>query len=68
METIAIKTESIQLDQLLKWANIAASGGEAKQLIQSGQVLLNGTVETRRSKKVYRGDLVTVGDRTIKVT
>lgn len=67
METIEIKTESIQLDQLLKWAGIAATGGEAKLMIQGGQVLLNGTVETRRSKKVYRRDVVTVGARTIKV-
>ena len=67
MEKIEIKTESINLDQLLKWANIAASGGEAKQLIQSGEVLLSGAVETRRGKKVYRNDIVTVGDRTIKV-
>lgn len=36
-------------------------------MIQGGQVLLNGTVETRRSKKVYRSDVVTVGARTIKV-
>jgi len=67
METIEIKTESIQLDQLLKWAGIAATGGEAKLMIQGGQVFLNGTVETRRSKKVYRSDVVTVGARTIKV-
>ena len=67
MEKIEIKTESINLDQLLKWANIAASGGEAKQLIQSGEVLLNGAVETRSGKKVYRNDIVTVCDRTIKV-
>ena len=67
METIEIKTESIQLDQLLNWAGIAATGGEAKLMIQGGQVLLNGTVETRRSKKVYRSDVVTVGARTIKV-
>jgi len=67
METIEIKTESIQLDQLLKWANIVATGGQAKQLIQSGQVLLNGEIETRRSKKVYRNDVVTVGDYTFRV-
>jgi len=38
MEEIKIKTPVIHLDQLLKWANIVASGGEAKQLIQGGQV------------------------------
>ncbi len=67
METIEIKTESIQLDQLLKWASAAATGGEAKHLILSGQVLLNGTVETRRSNNVHRNDIVTVGNRTFKV-
>ncbi|HKM17614.1 MAG: RNA-binding S4 domain-containing protein [Firmicutes bacterium] len=67
METIEIKTGSIQLDQLLKWAGAVETGGEGKMLIQSGQVLLNGAVETRRSKKVYPNDIVTVGSRTFKV-
>ena len=67
METIEIKTGSIQLDQLLKWAGAVETGGEGKMLIQSRQVLLNGAVETRRSKKVYPNDIVTVGSRTFKV-
>ncbi|NLM68636.1 MAG: S4 domain-containing protein YaaA [Firmicutes bacterium] len=67
MEKIEIRTESINLDQLLKWANIAATGGEAKHLIQSGEVLINGIVETRRGKKVYRNDVVTVSGQSFKV-
>lgn len=67
MEKIEIRTESINLDQLLKWANIAATGGEAKHLIQSGEVLINGIVETTRGKKVYRNDVVTVSGQSFKV-
>lgn len=58
MEEIKIKTDIIQLDQLLKWTNVVASGGEAKFLIQSGQVKVNGEVETRRSLKLKPGAVV----------
>lgn len=60
MKDIKIKTPVIQLDQFLKWANIVASGGEAKQLIQGGLVSVNGQVETRRSVKIKPGDLVSL--------
>ncbi len=67
MEVIEINTESIDLDQFLKWANAASSGGEAKYLIKNGEVSLNGRIETRRGKKVYRNDIVTIGNRQFKV-
>lgn len=67
MEIIEINTESIDLDQFLKWANAASSGGEAKYLIKNGEVSLNGRIETRRGKKVYRNDIVTIGNRQFKV-
>lgn len=60
MKEIKIKTSTIQLDQFLKWANLVASGGEAKQLIQGGQVSVNGKVETRRSVKVSPGDQIEI--------
>ncbi|MDI9441779.1 MAG: RNA-binding S4 domain-containing protein [Firmicutes bacterium] len=60
MEEIKIRTESIQLDQLLKWAGAAATGGEAKYLIQNGQVSVNGNVELRRSTRVQPGDVVEI--------
>jgi ribosome-associated protein len=56
-----MSTESeptIRLDQFLKLVNAVASGGEAKHLIQEGEVTLNGAVETRRSKKIHEGDVV----------
>ena len=52
--------ETIELDQFLKLAEVAQSGGEAKHLIQSGVVMLNGVVETRRGKKLRPGDRVSV--------
>ncbi|NLL42473.1 MAG: RNA-binding S4 domain-containing protein [Firmicutes bacterium] len=65
MKEVEINTDSIQLDQFLKWTNAVGSGGEAKILIQSGQVLVNGQVETRRSVKLIPGSVVelTSGDK-----
>ena len=54
METITITTEYIKLQDLLKLAG--ATGGEAKLLIQEGQVLVNGEVCTQRGKKIRPGD------------
>jgi len=58
---------TIRLDQFLKLANLVRSGGEAKHLIQGGQVLLNGVVETHRSRKIGPGDQVTLGDVPVEV-
>ncbi len=61
------ETTTIRLDQFLKLTGLVKSGGEAKYLIQNGEVLLNGEVETRRSKKLRVGDVVTLGDYEITV-
>ena len=60
MQHIVIHTENIKLDALLKLAAVVATGGEAKQLILSGCVTVNGTPELRRGRKVRRGDVVEV--------
>ena len=54
--------ETIKLDQFLKLAQIASTGGQAKHLIQSGFVMVNGEVETRRGRKLRHGDRVVVED------
>jgi ribosome-associated protein len=51
--------ETIQLDQFLKLADLVGSGGEAKHVIRSGVVLVNGKEETRRGRKLKHGDVVT---------
>ena len=49
---------TLRLDQFLKLSGIAESGGRAKLLIQSGEVQVNGDVETRRRRKLVIGDVV----------
>ena len=49
---IPITTEYIKLDALLKFAGLAATGGEAKQAIEAGEILVNGEVCTMRGKKL----------------
>ncbi len=58
MREVAIHTDYIQLDQALKLAGVVASGGEAKAAIQDGSVLVNGSAETRRGKKLHVGDTI----------
>jgi len=65
---IAIKTEFIRLDALLKFADLVGSGGEAKVLIQDGAVSYNGAVCTMRGKKCRPGDQIQVGDTTITIS
>ena len=48
------------MDQFLKFAGVAETGGHAKQLIKEGIVLFNGEICTQRGKKLYPGDEVTV--------
>ena len=50
--------EVIDLQDFLKLAGLVDTGGEAKFLIQTGEVRLNGEIETRRRKKIRRGDRV----------
>ena len=54
--------ETISLNDVLKLSGLAGTGGQAKMLIQSGQVLVNGEVETRRKHKLKEGDVVRVGE------
>ena len=48
----------MKLDQFLKWHNVVSSGGEAKILINSGQIKVNGEIEKRRGRKLVQGDKV----------
>ena len=57
----------ITLGQALKAASIAGTGGEAKVLVQMGEVLVNGEVETRRGRKLEEGDVVEVGEEQLEV-
>ena len=58
MEQIAINTEYIKLDSLVKYASLVGTGGEAKLVIAEGMVTVNGEVCTMRGKKIRPGDRV----------
>ena len=55
---------TIQLDQFMKYVGMVGSGGQAKVVIQGGEVRVNGVVETRRKKKLKAGDKVTFRGQT----
>ena len=67
MIEINIDSEYIKLDQALKLADVASTGGHAKFLILEGLVKVNGEVETRRGRKLKTQDIVEVEGNIIKV-
>jgi ribosome-associated protein len=64
---VPISDESIRLGQFLKLANLVESGAEAKPLIASGMVSVNGEVETRRGRQLAQGDVVTLAGQSARV-
>ncbi len=65
---IPISTEFIKLDSLLKFSAIAGTGGEAKDMIASGEVKVNGETALQRGKKIRPGDRVSALGQEILVT
>ena len=63
----AARGEALTLGEALKLARVAQTGGHAKQLIQAGEVRVNGEVETRRKRKVRPGDVIAVGAKEFVV-
>jgi ribosome-associated protein len=60
-------SSGITLGQALKAANLVGSGGEAKVLVQTGEVLVNGEVETRRGRQLREGDVVELGEERLEI-
>jgi ribosome-associated protein len=64
---VVVREVPIELCQFIKFGGLTESGGEAKQLISEGLVLLNGVVETQKRKKLAVGDQVKANGHTIIV-
>lgn len=62
-----ITTEFIKLQDAMKYANVVFSGGEAKQIIQSGDVQVNGEMCTMRGRKLRDGDSFTFSGQTFRI-
>lgn len=68
MKRLAVNTLPIRLGQLLKVADLVQDGFEAKLRIQSGEVLVNGVVETRRGRQLVENDIVVFESQTYLVS
>lgn len=66
-EKIYIKSEFIKLDSFLKFSGECPTGGQAKELINNGKVMVNGEVCLIRGKKLRVSDKVKIGDKTYEV-
>lgn len=64
---VQVRETPIDLCQFLKFAALTSSGGEAKQAVAEGGVLVNGSPETRKRRKLVLGDRVTFAGQTIVV-
>lgn len=61
------KDEFIKLGQALKAAGLVENGAEAKEVIQDGEVSVNGETDTRRGRKLYDGDIIEYNHEQIKI-
>ena len=67
MKTVIITTEYIKLQDLLKFASLVSTGGEAKLVIAEGAVTVNGETCTQRGKKIRPGDRVSLDGEEVVV-
>jgi uncharacterized protein len=64
---VIINKEPIELYKILKFEGLVGSGGEAKNIIADCMILLNGTVELQKRKKIMSGDVIEIGDERIRL-
>ena len=67
MRHVNISSEPVELFKVLKFEGLVDNGGEAKSVIASGQVTVNGEIETRKRRKIVSGDTITYGSETLKI-
>jgi ribosome-associated protein len=68
MRQVEIREGTIRLGQFLKLADLVEVGSEVKELLESGEVEVNGEPETRRGRQLVAGDVVSVGDVDLRLT
>lgn len=68
MKQFSLHSDFIELNKLLKYFGIAESGGAANEMIAEGMVRVNGEVETRKRKKLFPNDIISVQDEKIIIT
>jgi ribosome-associated protein len=68
MRTVPISDDTIRLGQFLKLADLAEDGVHARELLEAGEVMVNGRVEHRRGRQLTHGDVVAVGTDKARLT
>jgi ribosome-associated protein len=68
MDEIEARGGVIRLGQLLQVAGLVDSGGEAKALLATGSVTVNGEPETRRGRQLIPGDVVAAGENAVRIS
>ena len=67
VRVVEVTKEPVELYKILKFEGMTGSGGEAKQVIADGLVLVNGKVETRKRKKIVTGDTIEFANEIIRI-
>jgi ribosome-associated protein len=67
MRTVEITEKTVALYKILKFEGVVSSGGQAKAVIDDGQVTVNGEVETQRRKKISTGDRIEFAGETLEI-
>ncbi len=67
MREVEITKEPVELYKILKFEGLASSGGEAKSVIDDGQVLVNGEIERRKRKKIMSGDVIEYMNEKLRI-
>ncbi len=67
MREVILKFEPVELHKILKFEGMVPSGGVAKLAIESGDVLVNGEVETRKRKKMVAGDTIEFNGEIVRL-
>jgi len=67
MRDVTINSEPVELYKILKFEGLADSGGEAKAVIDTGHVKVNGAVETRKRRKIVAGDLIEYKNNKLRI-
>lgn len=67
IQMVSLDREPVELFKVLKFEGLASSGAHAKQLIDEGQVRVNGAIETRRRRKIIGNDLIQLGELKLKM-
>lgn len=68
MRDVSVREDGIRLGQFLKLAGLADTGADARVLLDLGEVEVNGEPERRRGRQLSRGDVIAVGEETVRVS